>query len=274
MAHSINSPSSFSRRIACPGSAKMEIQFPSTTSIYAAEGTAAHELGEKCLLQNKNPEDFMGQKMGEFTDSEGKGKDFIVDGDMVNAVKVYVDHCRALQNENSAVESKLQLPFLGEGEKGTADFISLHDGILHVVDYKHGQGVPVNAIENVQGICYGLGAAKKFEALEWDKMRITIVQPRSFHTDGPVRSWDVSREELLDYKMKFATAALLTQEENPELNAGEHCRFCRAQKVCKEYANFVSESTKVNLFEEDAKPVDPKLLTDEEVVDLVLNKNT
>jgi len=44
--HAFLSASGASRWLACTPSAQLEQQFPATTSEYAEEGTAAHELGE------------------------------------------------------------------------------------------------------------------------------------------------------------------------------------------------------------------------------------
>lgn len=271
MSHSVNGPSSFSRRIACPGSARMEASLPESRSVYAAEGTAAHALGEKCLLENKNPSDFIGQKMGEFIHDNGRVEEFIVDGEMADAVQIYVDYCRNLQSGKSFVEGKFEMPFMGKDYgrdkivSGTTDFGSLKDDVLHIVDYKHGQGVPVDAENNTQGLCYGLGAANQYEDEKWSKLRITIVQPRAYHHDGTVRSWDVPRGDLLDYKIKFAAASLATHEENAPLVAGSHCKFCKAQPMCRAYANFVGATLKIDLFDKNSKPVNPEMLTREEI---------
>jgi hypothetical protein len=59
--HSLNGPSSFARRIACPGSANAERGIHEETSVYAAEGTAAHKLCEECLKDGIDPQDMIGK---------------------------------------------------------------------------------------------------------------------------------------------------------------------------------------------------------------------
>lgn len=267
--HSLNSPSSFSRRIGCPGSANMERDIPSESSVYADEGTAAHELGEMCLKKGDNPEDYRGETI--IVEKEGPRREFVVDGDMISAVEVHVNHCRQLLGRHM-IEHKFMLPFLGEGEKGTSDFTALKDGILHVVDYKHGKGVPVDAIDNIQGLCYGLGAAEEFADDDWHTLRITIVQPRAYHDDGPVRSWDVPREELVDYLINFAYASKLTQDPNAPLKVGKWCRFCKAKVNCPAQVQFAKDTLEMDFEDETSKPVPPELLSDERILDLVFNK--
>lgn len=268
--HSLNSPSSFSRRIGCPGSANMERDIPSQSSSYADEGTAAHELGENCLRKGDMPEDYRGEVIHVHKDG-GEPREFVVDGDMISAVETHVDHCRPLMGRHM-IEHKFELPFLGEGEKGTSDFTALHNKILHVVDYKHGKGETVEAIGNIQGLCYGLGAAKEFQHDDWHTLRITIVQPRAYHDDGPVRSWDVPRSELFDYMLNFAAAAKATEDPNAPLKVGKWCRFCKAKVNCPAQLKFAQDTLEMDFAEPTSKPVPPQLLSDERILDLVFNK--
>jgi hypothetical protein len=48
---------------------------------------------------------------------------------------------------------------------GTTDCIIIADGTLHVVDYKHGQGVLVEAEDNPQMKLYALGALELFDGI-------------------------------------------------------------------------------------------------------------
>lgn len=268
-AHSLNSPSSFSRRIGCPGSANMERDLPNESSIYADEGTAAHQLGEDCLRKGDRPEEYRGEII--VVEKEGPRREFEVTADMIEAVNVMVDHCTPLLGRHM-IEHKFTLPFLGPDEKGTSDFTALHNKILHVVDYKHGKGVPVEAIDNVQGLCYGLGAAEEFQYDDWHTLRVTIVQPRCYHDDGPVRSWDVPRDELFDYMLNFAAAAKATEDPNAPLQVGKWCRFCNAKVGCPAQLKNAQEAMEMDFMEPTSKPVPISLLSDAQILDLVFNK--
>lgn len=268
-AHSLNGPSSFSRRIGCPGSANMERDIPSESSSYADEGTAAHQLAEDCLRKGDEPEDYRGEII--VVEKEGPRREFEVNSDMISAVEVMIEHCRPLLGRHM-IEHKFDLPFLGKGQKGTSDFTALHDGILHVVDYKHGRGEVVEAVDNIQGLCYGLGAAAEFQNDDWHTLRITIVQPRAYHDEGPVRSWDVPRDELFDYMMKFAAAAEATEDPNAPLAVGKWCRFCRAKVQCPAQLKHVQETLEMDFEEPTSQPVPVALLSDERILDLVFNK--
>jgi len=264
--HSLNSPSSFSRRIGCPGSANMEKQLPSETSPFAAEGTAAHTLGERCLLEGKEPSYYEGEII-----ENDDGTKFEVTPDMIDAVEQYVDYCRPLMGKH-LIEHKFVLAFLGPDEKGTSDFTALKDGILHVVDYKHGKGVTVEHKGNIQGLCYGLGAAKHFENEKWHTLRITIAQPRAYHEEGGIRYWDVPRGELIEYMMNFAAAAKATEDPNAPLHTGSWCRFCKARAICPQQMKEASETMEMDFTEPTSLPVPVNFLSDAQIADIVLNR--
>lgn len=53
------------------------------------------------------------------------------------------------------------------------------DGTLNIIDYKHGKGVEVSAIDNSQMKLYALGALELFDCLyDINKIVMTINQPR------------------------------------------------------------------------------------------------
>jgi hypothetical protein len=247
----------------------MEKDLPNKSSPYAAEGTAAHELAEMCLIKDHEPAEYDGEEI--VVDKDDTVMKFTVNADMIDAVKTHVDYCRQYFGDHMT-EHKYQLPFLGKGEKGTADFTALDDGILHVIDYKHGRGVPVEATGNIQGLCYGLGAAEHFKGKEWHTLRITIVQPRAYHADGPIRSWDVPRDELADYIINFAFYAKATQDPNAPLKVGDWCRFCKAKPICPQQLKEAQEVMEMDFSDETSKPVPLNFLSDEQIADLVLNK--
>lgn len=270
-AHSLNSPSSFSRRIGCPGSANMERHLPNESSDFADEGTAAHALAEMCLKEGRDAEYYEGQQINAEDDPNKPAKMYTVNQEMISAVQQYIDHCRPLLGRHM-IEQKFPLTFLGPKEKGTSDFTALHDGILHVVDYKHGKGVTVEHVGNIQGLCYGLGAAKIFEKDKWHTLRITIAQPRAYHEEGGIRSWDVPRDELIEYAMNFAAAAKATEDPNAPLKVGSWCRFCKAKAICPEQARNATEVMEMDFSEPTSKPVPVNFLSDAQIADIVLNR--
>ncbi len=88
-AHAKFSPSGAHRWIPCPGSLALEAAYPNTSSKFADEGTAAHEVAAKVLQDNlASAVDLVG------TTVLIGGGTFVVDSDMAAFVDVYVNAIR------------------------------------------------------------------------------------------------------------------------------------------------------------------------------------
>lgn len=217
--HSKLGASSYYRWKACPGSVVACKDIVSESSIYAEEGTLAHTIAAELLS-------------GEVS----QNKD--TDQDMFDAINVYVDHVQNLRADNpsfEAVEQKLNLAEYHPELYGTADYVCYFKDTktLHVVDYKHGAGIPVEVDNSPQLMYYGLGALhmNKFPI---ERIVLTIVQPRCYHHSGPIRSWETDPITMLDFASDLIDDAVATENPNAPLHSGDHCRFCPAQPTCPE----------------------------------------
>ena len=223
MKHALLGASKAHRWMTCPGSIMLEQTFPEQTSFFAAEGTAAHALAEECLLKQKPAEYFI------FVEFEG----FIVDEDMAHHVATYVDFCNSQGGEEKHVELRVDYSKWAAGGFGTADYVTLDDGILHVIDLKYGQGLKVNANRNEQLMLYALGAA--FEFIDKvDMVSMTIVQPRLDHID----TYSMRVKDLFIWANDVVKpAALLTMRPDPTFNPTKKaCHFCKAKPTCRALA--------------------------------------
>jgi hypothetical protein len=166
----------------------------------------------------------------------------VVDGDMIEFVRVFVDHCRQFQNDPQTetwVERRFNLAALHPPGAmfGTADFVAYDrvNAVLHVVDLKYGAGVVVEAVGNKQLRYYALGAALSFDPpMPISEVVMTIVQPRVGHPDGVIRSDTISYLDLVGFAAELMEAARATLAPDAPLHAGSHCRFCPASGVCPE----------------------------------------
>lgn len=60
-----------------------------------------------------------------------------------------------------------------------ADCILIGGGVLHIIDFKYGKGVPVSAEGNPQLSLYALGAYEAYKILyPIERIELHIVQPR------------------------------------------------------------------------------------------------
>lgn len=122
---------------------------------------------------------------------------------------------------------------------GTADAVIVSPTLIHVIDFKYGRGVPVDAEDNPQGKLYGLGALEEYGDLlgEVETVRISIFQPRINHNS----TWEISAEELRRWRDEVVIPAA-EEARGPDAHFGpseEACRFCPAAGECTARAQLV-----------------------------------
>lgn len=233
-AHSKLGASSAHRWGVCPGSIRLSEGQPNESTIYAAEGTAAHEVCDMCLTNAQDAIEYVGRTItvGEF--------EFEVDEAMAEAVQVYLDAVReelAKSPDADAqllVEHKFDLSnVILPGMFGTNDAAVYHPSTrrLVVFDYKHGQGYAVEVEENPQLLYYGIGAATSGGRVV-EEVELVVVQPRAPHRHGPVRRWSTDYFGLLDFATTLRVLAEKTMDPNAALVSGSHCKFCPAAGIC------------------------------------------
>lgn len=238
--HARLSASSADRWMNCTGSPDLCAGKVSTTSRFAIEGTTAHELAEKVLTNTTT--------QAPVTDDEQEMLDF---------VEVYTTYCQQLMDEAEEhhVEKRVTLDNLywdsspPEPLFGTADFVAAVGETLHVVDFKYGAGVPVDAKENAQLAYYGLGAffaLSKGNSGRFTEVELTIIQPRAPHPDGPVRTWDIPVSELLAWGAEFKQHIDLIAKKETMLAAGSWCRFCPSLGDCPEAHKAATERARLD----------------------------
>jgi hypothetical protein len=117
---------------------------------------------------------------------------------------------------------------------------------LTIFDYKHGQGVVVEVSDwhgaggtnhsvmrgNSQLMQYALGTAES-EAVKWafETLDLVIVQPRARHSEGSVRRYSTTKEELLLFRDELALAAKAVEQPDAPMAAGDWCQFCPAAGI-------------------------------------------
>jgi hypothetical protein len=208
----------------CAGSVALCKGLPEQRSSYAEEGTRAHELLEKRL---KTPGTTYAMVVN-YDQESWDATDVAVD---------YVNARRAAHSNSSLLIERQVTPEVcaaPDDVGGTADIILYYPDelLLEVVDYKHGAGVAVEAKGNKQMRVYALGAWQNLK-LEVQTIRTTIIQPRAFHPDGPIRSEDLSVAELMDFHVDLEEAAERCLQPDAPLVPGEaQCRWCPAKTIC------------------------------------------
>ena len=114
---------------------------------------------------------------------------------------------------------------------GTGDCIIIGDKKLHILDFKYGMGVLVDAVDNPQMKLYALGALEIYDSLyDIEEVSMTIFQPRREN----VSTWTIPVKELKDWaENELKPKAKKAYEGEGDYVPGEWCTFCRAAVKCR-----------------------------------------
>lgn len=213
-------------------------EFEEIPSGFAELGTGAHELGARCLADEREPFEYAGETFNGFV----AGKDIDLD-----AVAAYVNICERIWPRDgkgtALIERTLHHPESHPLLRGTVDFAYCSSSRgLWIRDYKNGEGIGVDAVNNSQLLYYAFLVVLEHPWLRESApdefpVSLGIVQP-NFRgifdpegvwgtTLGYVRQW--GREVLLP-RMHALTA---TQDvSDSDFVSGSHCQFCPVLLEC------------------------------------------
>ena len=258
-AHAFLSASSAHRWLVCTAAPKLEATFPDTTSEYAREGTLAHEICELKLTKYVTA-----MAKGTYTKKLNVLKKHeLYQPEMLETSEAYMDYIKsvALSYQTApaiAIERRVNFSDYAPDGFGTADCLLLAGDVLHVIDYKHGKGVVVDAAENPQMMLYALGAMRDYAMLyQFKTVKMAIVQPRV----GNISEFEMSADALLDWgKTVVRPKAQEALSGAGQFSPGEHCRFCRAKYACKARSEHFASFAKLA-----QARADPRLLTLDEL---------
>ena len=255
--HALLSASSSHRWLNCPPSARLCEGYDDKGSDFAAEGSDAHSLCEYKLrkalgMEAKDPTEDLTWYDAEMEESASGYAAFVME--LVAEAK------KTCSDPVVLIEQRLDYSKYVQSGFGTGDCVLIADGTLHIVDFKYGRGVLVEAEDNPQMKLYALGALEIFDCLyDIDTVSMTIYQPRRAN----VSTFTLSRQELLDWaETVLVPTAELAYTGDGEYHCGEWCQFCKAKADCRERARANMELARYEFRQ-------PPLLTDEEVEEIL-----
>ena len=226
------SASSSKRWLNCTPSARLEEQFTEDTgSVYAEEGTAAHALAEHKLKRmlkrrSKRPvSDYQCDEMEECTDG------YVAYA--MEQIELAKQNCK---DPVVLVEQRLDFSRWVPGGFGTGDCLIVADKVLHIIDFKYGLGILVDAEDNPQMKCYALGALDTYDGIyDIETVRMTIFQPRREN----ISTSETSKEALLEWAENYLKpTAELAYNGQGDFQAGDHCQFCKVKADCRRRAEY------------------------------------
>ena len=216
-------PSSASRWIACPASARLSENVPYEPAGEAAQiGTAIHALAETCWQLDQDPMDFVGKTV------EG----IVITKENAEFAANHIGLVLGLRHELGMVKIEqygvaYETDFVKVG--GTADVVAynIDKSVLVIADLKTGRAW-VDA-DSAQMKIYALGVMNKLCKV-FDKVALTIVQPQT----GENRHHEMTGDELLQWKADVLIPAVVaaadgSSEPKPSKEA---CQYCPAKMIC------------------------------------------
>ena len=255
--HAILSASSSDRWLHCPPSARLCEAYEDKGSDYAAEGTDAHTLCEYRLKQAlgipaEDPIENLSWYNEEMEECAAGYAAYVVE--LLETAK------QTCSDPVVMIEQRVDFSRWVKEGFGTADCILIADGVLNIVDYKHGKGVEVSAVANPQMQLYALGALEIFDGIyDIDTVRMTIFQPRKSNISVD----QMDKAGLYEWAdTELTQKARLAYEGQGDFSCGEWCRFCKAKAECRERA---TANLALARYEFQA----PALLDDEEIADIL-----
>jgi len=219
--------SAASRWINCPEAAWLEQQYPENNGDAAREGTAAHEMAELVLTGAVLTLDELADRQA----SNG----MMMTAEMVPDVQTYVDHVRSRGvawwiEESILIQIGSLQPVTGRCD-GAAFSFDDQSGMLYIDDFKYGYG-PVEVFENWQQLIYAMGMHDKLPDGVVKNITMTIIQPRGYHHDGPIRPWSITVEQLQDYAMRLTDSVKAILSPDRQCHSGSWCRYCKVLSTC------------------------------------------
>lgn len=254
--HAILSASSSHRWLNCNPSARLEQEFADRETDAAAEGTAAHALCEHKLrralkMRSKKP----------ISPYDCDEMDACTDAYVEFVMEALAEAKRECKDPLVLIEQKLDFSCYVPDGYGTGDCLIVADKLLHIIDFKYGQGVLVDAEQNPQMMLYALGALRLFDSLyDITEVSMSIFQPRREN----VSTWTISVDDLLDWaETTLKPKAELAFKGEGEYTPGSWCQFCKAAVKCRARAEAKLQLARYEF-------AMPPLLSDEEIEDILL----
>lgn len=229
--HSPIAPSAMHMTVACPGSLPLQSAVPEPPDTEEIlEGEAAHVVAAWAARGKLMPVGY------EFTH---KGRPWKVDVDMHVGARIYASVCNDEPQLMRIVEERVDVPKIHADCWGTPDFAASYGvatklSLVRGVDYKYGHRF-VDPFENWQGVSYMSGTLAKLGVSVGDDelpVEFAIVQPRSYHRDGPVQRWRTTPFKLHQYVVRAREAVALALAPGAPTRSGPHCLDCKARHAC------------------------------------------
>jgi hypothetical protein len=239
-------------------------------NVFNQEGTTAHEVAA-AFLQDRKPDE-----------SDKEKCPVPVNAEMRMHGWDYSEYVASLREPGSTllVEHKFPL-FYMEGRNAIVDAAVVNQNNVHIVDFKYGEGIIVDAVRNLQLSIYAIGLilSRFSETGNLDDgpssdfaITLHIFQPRGRDSAEPFRTWETTWGELYHTGYFLVQQAHVAQGKAPgevEFAPSEKaCQWCPAKKFCESRWSYYTKDVEA-LAVIDEKPLSlpaPNVISVEQIV--------
>ena len=230
------------RVINCPGSVVLVQKMPpKPSSEHADRGTLLHNAISAIL------EDMNVDVIGTTYEGQVLTQD-LYDEKIVTALALLdeVDPNKEMMYE---VETRVGFGNLLPNVFGSTDLVGRIGDRAIVLDWKFGDGVVVDAVENEQLMFYA-AAAMRTDAAKWafegaTEIECIIIQPPM------IKRWVTTKARIVQFEHDLVKAVKAAQSPDAKLATGDHCRWCAAKPVCPQMTGAVDRALQTQLKELD-----------------------
>jgi len=257
---SIVGGSTAKRVMACPASVNLCAKMPpKPSSVHADRGTLLHDA--IAMLLDGKVERVIGMEYNGIILTQE------LYDDKIAVALAALDEIDPDKRMEFAVESRVGFGDLLPGVFGSADLLGRIGNRAIVLDWKFGDGVVVDAVENAQGMFYSAAAMRTPET-QWvfdgaTEIEIIIVQPPM------TRRWVTTPARIKQFEAELVAAVKQSQKDDAAFNAGDHCRWCAAKPVCPKMTGEVDRFMKTSLQTIDATQIGHYLQQADQIEDFI-----
>ena len=226
MAHSLIVGGSTAKRVInCPGSvALVATMHQQEGSSYANEGSLLHEAIAVVLDTACAPEDMVGFEAHGLTLTQD-----LLERKLLPALNLLNDYDPQTKLEFKT-EEVVSFGDLMPGVFGSSDIVGRLEGRAVILDWKFGDGVMVEAEENMQLMFYA-AAAMRTPACAWAFDGVTeidcvIIQPPY------IRVWTTTLDRIAAFERQLVRAVAASGLPSAPLADGDWCKWCTAKPIC------------------------------------------
>ena len=226
MAHSLIVGGSTAKRVInCPGSVALVATMPQQEgSSYANEGSLLHEAIAIVLDTACAPEDMVGFEAHGLTLTQD-----LLERKLLPALDLLNEYDPATKLEFKT-EEVVSFGDLMPGVFGSSDIVGRLEGRAVILDWKFGDGVMVEAEENMQLMFYA-AAALRTPACAWAFDGVTeidcvIIQPPY------IRVWTTTLDRIAAFERQLVRAVAASGLPKAPLADGDWCKWCTAKPIC------------------------------------------